>query len=93
MILAYGMGRFSLVVLAAAACSRPPAVTTAPQALITCPAAACDVPAAVPNDGLDDRAAIQAALNVNGCVHLGDGEYDIDTPLAIPPAGSTSSAT
>ncbi|MBZ4421110.1 right-handed parallel beta-helix repeat-containing protein [Myxococcus sp. RHSTA-1-4] len=47
---------------------------------------ACAVPAAVPNDGLDDRAAIQEALTTQGCAYLPAGTYDIDTPSFVPPA-------
>lgn len=52
------------------------------------PAAAttCAVPSAIPNDGLDDRAAIQAALDTQGCAYLPAGVYDIDTPVFVPPA-------
>lgn len=34
---------------------------------------------AIPDDGLDDRAALQAALN-SGCVQLETGRYDVVTP-------------
>lgn len=40
-------------------------------------ATSCSVPGAIPDDGLDDRAAIQAALTANGCAELGPGVYDV----------------
>lgn len=46
----------------------------------------CDVPAAIPDDGLDDRAAIQLALDTQHCAFLPAGVYDIDTPQAVAPA-------
>ncbi|MEO7735620.1 MAG: right-handed parallel beta-helix repeat-containing protein [Kofleriaceae bacterium] len=46
----------------------------------------CEVPAAVPGDGIDDRAAIQAALTSQHCAHLSAGVYDIDIPSFVPPA-------
>jgi hypothetical protein len=48
-------------------------------------AATCAVPAAIPNDGQDDRAAIQAALDTQGCVELEAGVYDIAMPIPRPP--------
>lgn len=36
---------------------------------------------AIPNDGLDDRTAIQSALDTKGCAYLPAGIYDISTPL------------
>lgn len=69
-----------------------PALFSAALCLVLClgsphaAASACSVPAAVPNDGLDDRAAIQEALNQQGCAYLPTGMYDIDTPVFIPPA-------
>jgi hypothetical protein len=50
------------------------------------PSAACPVPSAIPNDGLDDRVAIQNALASQGCAHLPAGVYDIDTIQVTPPA-------
>jgi hypothetical protein len=47
--------------------------------------AACSVPAAIPNDGLDDRVAIQSALTSQGCAHLPAGVYDIDSIQVAPP--------
>jgi hypothetical protein len=44
------------------------------------------VPSAIPNDGLDDRAAIQQALDSQGCAYLPAGVYDIETPSFVPPA-------
>jgi hypothetical protein len=41
----------------------------------------CSVAGAYPDDGLDDRAAIQTALTTKGCALLGPGVYDIGTPL------------
>ncbi len=37
----------------------------------------CTVPGAYPDDGTDDRLAIQAALDTQGCADLGPGVYDI----------------
>jgi hypothetical protein len=48
--------------------------------------AACSAPAAIPNDGLDDRVAIQEALTSQGCAHLTAGVYDIDSIPFTPPA-------
>lgn len=48
--------------------------------------AACAVPAAKPNDGTDDRVAIQNALTSQGCAHLPAGVYDIDSIQTTPPA-------
>jgi hypothetical protein len=47
--------------------------------------AACDVPLAIPDDGQDDRGAIQNALTAQGCAHLGAGVYDIETIQVAPP--------
>lgn len=49
-------------------------------------ASTCSVPSAIPNDGLDDRAAIQQALDQQGCAYLPAGVYDIETPSFVPPA-------
>lgn len=49
-------------------------------------ASTCAVPSAIPGDGLDDRAAIQQALDSQGCAYLPAGVYDIDTPSFVPPA-------
>lgn len=49
-------------------------------------ATTCAVPSAIANDGLDDRAAIQDALDRQGCAYLPAGVYDIDTPVFVPPA-------
>jgi hypothetical protein len=43
----------------------------------------CRVPGAVADDGIDDRAAIQGAINARGCADLGPGVYDVATP--VPP--------
>jgi hypothetical protein len=48
--------------------------------------AACSVPSAIPNDGRDDRVAIQNALTSRGCAHLPAGVYDIDSIQLTPPA-------
>lgn len=45
----------------------------------------CAVPNAIPGDGLDDRAAIQAALNAQGCAYLPTGVYDVDSIPFVPP--------
>lgn len=73
-----------LIASALAACvGPPPDLATVDQAATSDP---CAVPAAVPDDGLDDRVAIQNALTTKGCAHLGAGTYDIDTPVAVAPA-------
>lgn len=41
----------------------------------------CDDGGAIPGDGIDDRAALQAALNT-GCLRLEAGTYDVATPPA-----------
>lgn len=46
----------------------------------------CEVPYATPDDGVDDRAAIQNALTLQGCAHLLAGTYDIDSIPFTPPA-------
>jgi len=48
--------------------------------------AACAAPAAIPNDGRDDRVAIQNALTAQGCAHLPAGVYDVDSIQVTPPA-------
>jgi hypothetical protein len=45
------------------------------------PTALASVPGATPNDGIDDRAAIQTALNTTCGVQLEPGVYDFDTPV------------
>jgi hypothetical protein len=47
---------------------------------------ACSVPSAIPNDGRDDRVAIQNALTWQGCAQLSAGVYDIDSIPFTPPA-------
>lgn len=44
----------------------------------------CDDGGAIPGDGIDDRAALQAALNT-GCLRLEAGTYDVATPPAPRP--------
>ena len=46
---------------------------------------ACSVPGATPNDGNDDRVAIQNALTSQKCAHLPAGVYDIDSIPVTPP--------
>ncbi len=46
--------------------------------------APCGAGGAVPDDGLDDRNQLQAALDA-GCLELAAGTYDIDTPAAPRP--------
>jgi hypothetical protein len=72
--------RLSLLA-AAAACVGSPSITTQTSEI-----GVCDVPGAVPDDGIDDRAAIQAALTTQHCAHLPAGTYDIDIPSFVPPA-------
>jgi hypothetical protein len=50
------------------------------------PEVTCSVPAAIPNDGRDDRVAIQNALTSQGCAHLPVGVYDVNTIQVTPPA-------
>ncbi len=50
----------------------------------------CLVPAAIPNDGIDDRVAIQAAIDAHGCAFLGAGIYDIGINPAVGMAGITT---
>src|SRR4051812_34573833 len=52
-------------------------------------AASCTVPLAVPDDGLDDRLQIQAALDHQGCADLGPGVYDV----GINPDGGLAGIT
>jgi hypothetical protein len=47
---------------------------------------ACSVPSAIPNDGRDDRVAIQSALTSQRCAHLPAGVYNIDSIQFTPPA-------
>ncbi|HEX5608873.1 MAG TPA: right-handed parallel beta-helix repeat-containing protein [Solirubrobacterales bacterium] len=56
------------------------------QALAADAPGACAVPRAIPNDGADDRAAIQEALTTQRCAHLPAGVYDIDSIQPRPPA-------
>lgn len=49
-------------------------------------ATTCTVSGATPDDGLDDLAAIQAALDNQGCAHLGPGVYNIFSPNPRNPA-------
>jgi len=48
--------------------------------------ASCSVPGAIPGDGLDDRVAIQNALNSQKCAFLPAGVYDIASIQPVPPA-------
>ncbi len=65
-----------LIALALAACVGQPSTSAISSA--TGPNATdCMVAAAIPNDGLDDRAAIQAALDSQHCADLGPGVYDV----------------
>jgi len=70
----------ALVVLASSCVDTgdPTATTTQDVTLAGC------ATTAIPNDGLDDRAAIQAALDGQGCAYLPAGVYDISTPLGTP---------
>lgn len=74
------MRELLVVLVLTMGCSGAPSTRSTSAALSD-----CSVPGAVPGDGLDDRAAIQAALN-SGCATLGVGTYDILTPLS-PPSG------
>lgn len=47
-------------------------------------ASPCAVPNAIPNDGLDDRAAIQVALDTQGCAELEIGTYDVKMIMPRP---------
>lgn len=73
--------RIAVVILLACS-SRSTAPPPTPTAVARSLAAVC-VPArdhgAIPDDGLDDRAALQLALD-SGCVQLEAGQYDVDTP-------------
>jgi hypothetical protein len=62
-----------------------PALASAPSVSASELDAACSVPDARPNDGVDDRAAIQNALTSQGCAHLPAGVYDINSIQATPP--------
>jgi hypothetical protein len=48
--------------------------------------AECAVPAAIPDDGRDDRGAIQSALDSRGCAYLPAGVYHVDSIQFTPPA-------
>ncbi len=67
--------------------------TFAPALLVSSSSATCVQPASTPGDGLDDRAAVQAAIDEAvagpGCVDLGGGRWDISRrpeagPIGIP---------
>lgn len=77
---------YKLGLLAIAACSH-----TAMQrsALTVVPSTSCSpitAYGAVPDDSLDDRPAVLAALAANACVYVPTGRYEVDTPQAIAPA-------
>jgi hypothetical protein len=71
--------------IACAACGTEPFTTPAGSVEVHALLVSCAVPGATPNDGLDDRAAIQAALDTQHCAYLPAGIYDIDTPGVVPP--------
>lgn len=73
---------FALVLVALASLA---ALASAPGVSASELDATCSVPSAVPNDGLDDRLAIQNALASQGCAHLPAGVYDIDAIPFTPP--------
>ena len=64
---------------AVAACVDPADFASLEQAII--PTADCSVPEAIPDDGLDDREAIQLRLDVQRCALLGPGVYDVSADL------------
>src|SRR5688500_8281479 len=56
------------------------AITTQTQSLVWPRAVDCHVPEAVADDGQDDDAAINKALDAQGCADLGAGVCDVFTP-------------
>lgn len=69
-------------------CAGPATISSTQQGITSCAQIVpqdCTV-GATANDGLDDRAAIQAACAQQHCAYLPAGTYDIDTP-APPPGG------
>lgn len=63
-------------------CQSPQVATPAVKASSLVAQAPCqpvEAYGAIADDGLDDRAAVQAALNA-GCLRLGAGQYDVFTP-------------
>lgn len=63
-------------------CGAKQTTATTPSVVQSLDVGQCTVPAAIPDDGQDDRAAIQAVLDNSACteVDLGDGVYNIATP-------------
>jgi hypothetical protein len=76
------MGKLTSLLFALCACVDQPSTSELDQPLggFT----DCSVPGASPDDGIDDRLAIQTALTTKGCALLGPGVYDIFTPLPRP---------
>ena len=71
--------RLPALIVALCACHPSATTSSSAQALVEC--APVTAFGAVPNDGLDDAAAIQASLDL-GCLNLRDapGRYEIDVP-------------
>jgi hypothetical protein len=63
-----------------------PALASGPSASAREPQPGCSVAGAIPNDGLDDRVAIQEALTSQKCAYLPAGVYDIVSIPFTPPA-------
>lgn len=72
-----------IFLLCAAGCTSASTVTASSS--LTTAQTAC-LTSAVPGDGLDDRAAIQAACDAQHCAYLPAGVYDVDTIPVTPPA-------
>ena len=80
LLLTFALAALALLAIPASA------LTIGPLAAGSALNAGCSVPAAIPNDGRDDRVAIQKALTAQGCAYLPAGRYDIDSIPFTPPA-------
>jgi hypothetical protein len=74
---------FALVLVALASLPALSSAFAVPSSQLEAP---CAVPAAIPNDGRNDRVAIQNALSSKKCAYLPAGKYDIDSIPFTPPA-------
>lgn len=73
-----------LFLLLALSCSRPGPITAARAVALSAAPASC-LTVAIPGDGIDDRAAIQAACDApQRCAYLPTGAYDVVT-IPRPP--------
>lgn len=77
-----------LCLLCILGCTAPSSGISSHALAVTSSITGCTVPAAIPNDGLDDRAAIQAALDTQNCAELEVGVYEIAMIVPRPPGAA-----